>query len=99
MTRRLRLGGISTAIAALLSVLVIAVPQPAAAAHPHAKAKAATLRWGLCPYYIYPDLRHSGEHCSHLDVPLDYDKPQRVGADIDDRDAAGRRGRDSVRHH
>jgi pimeloyl-ACP methyl ester carboxylesterase len=75
VTRRIRLGGIATAMAALLSVLVVAVPQPAAAAHHHAKSKSAALRWGLCPYYLYPDLRHSGEQCAHLDVPLDYDRP------------------------
>ncbi|HVW80867.1 MAG TPA: alpha/beta hydrolase [Mycobacteriales bacterium] len=78
MSRRTRVGGIAAAMAALLSALLLAVPQPAAAAHPHAKPKArsAGLRWGLCPYYLYPDLRHTGEQCAHLDVPLDYDHPR-----------------------
>ena len=75
--RRSHLAGIAASLIALLSILVVAIPQPAAASHGHAKAARSTLRWGLCPYYLYPDLRHSGEQCAHLHVPTDYAHPNR----------------------
>jgi pimeloyl-ACP methyl ester carboxylesterase len=65
--RRVRRGGIAGALVALLAALVVAAPQPAAAAH--------GLRWGLCPTYLYPDLRGSGVECAHISVPLDYSHP------------------------
>jgi pimeloyl-ACP methyl ester carboxylesterase len=76
VSRRLRFGGIGLTIGALLAVLVVAVPQAAVAARDHGQAR-SSLRWGLCPYYLYPDLRHSGEQCAHLYVPTDYAHPSR----------------------
>ena len=63
----MRRGGVATALGALLSVLVVAMPQQAVAAH--------SLRWGLCPTYLYPGLRGTDVKCAHLQVPLDYANP------------------------
>ena len=60
-------------IGALLSLLAVVVPQPASAAH-------GGLHWGVCPTYLYPDLRGGGEQCTHISVPLDYS--HRGGAHI-----------------
>ncbi|HEX3706499.1 MAG TPA: alpha/beta hydrolase [Mycobacteriales bacterium] len=65
---RWRRGGIAAVIGALLSVLAVVIPQPASAAH-------GGLRWGLCPTYLYPDLRGTDEQCAHLKVPLNYAHP------------------------
>jgi pimeloyl-ACP methyl ester carboxylesterase len=73
----MRFGGIAAAIGALLSILVVAIPQPAAAAHSAGSGHhtQAALRWGLCPFYLYPDLRGTREQCAHIDVPLNYAHP------------------------
>ncbi|HVS68715.1 MAG TPA: alpha/beta hydrolase, partial [Mycobacteriales bacterium] len=44
--------------------------------HASAAAKARHgLHWGLCPTYLYPDMRGTGMQCSRLRVPMDYAHP------------------------
>lgn len=63
---------LATALAALCAAVLVSVPTQHATAAPRAHGG---IRWGICPWALYPDLRNSGEQCARLRVPLNYARP------------------------